>query len=244
MTVEVFASRFSYPILRGNHVLQGGVHVKARRVDLFYISNLICLKALVVEDLIQNVHILFDERSSQFTPVPSSNVAETTSAYTSGPLFLSHELPQSTTQHPGPVDGIPMSTQLSFSSLLTSDVAADSRRGLSPAGLLRLPSSKTLTEGLEVSTQEQVIPEERRPKAAETLAGSNPAEVVPAPLTSVTEWRLYQSRLPPQAEALTIPRPRACYRVRRTFRSLLPRACKLGWGDSPHGIHLFSDLYF
>jgi hypothetical protein len=155
------------------------------------------------------VHTLFDARSSQFPSVPSSNVAETTSAYTYGSLFLSPEVPQSTTQHPGLVNGIPTSTQLSFSSLLPSDAASDNRHSPYPTGLLSpllgLPSSKTLTEGVEMSTQEQVMPKVRGPKAAETLADSVPAEVVPVPLTSVAEWRLHQSLLPPQPEALTIP---------------------------------------
>jgi hypothetical protein len=49
MTVEALATRFSYTVLRtGNVVLQGGVDVKK----------------LVMEDLIQNAHTLFDERPS------------------------------------------------------------------------------------------------------------------------------------------------------------------------------------
>ncbi|KAI9460478.1 Rho GTPase activation protein [Lactarius psammicola] len=49
MTVEALATRFSYTVLRtGNAVLQGGVDVKK----------------LVMEDLIQNAHALFDERPS------------------------------------------------------------------------------------------------------------------------------------------------------------------------------------
>jgi len=56
MTVEALASRFSYTVLRtGNAVLQGGVDVKT----------------LVMEDLIQNAHTLFDER-----PSPSSLVKD------------------------------------------------------------------------------------------------------------------------------------------------------------------------
>ena len=162
-----------------------------------------------MEDLIQNVDTLFDERPSQSPPVPSLKVPETTSAYTYGSLFLSPELPQPTTKrHLGIVDGIPTSTQSSFSSL-PEDPAVDSRRTPSPPGLLSpllgLPSSKTLTEGVEESMQEQVIPDVRGPKAVERLANSNPAEVVPNPPSSVTEWRLHQSRLPPHPAALTMP---------------------------------------
>jgi len=173
MTVEVIPSWFRYPILRGKKVLQDGVN----------------MKGLVMEDLIQNVHTLFDERSSRFPPVPSSNVAETTSAYTYGSLFLSPEFPHTTTRH----HGIPTPTQSSFSSLLPSDAATDRHRGPSQARLLSpllgLPSSKTLTEGLETTTQDGVIPKVKGPKAAETVAA----------------WRLHQSLLPLQPEALTIP---------------------------------------
>ena len=162
-----------------------------------------------MEDLIQNVHTLFDEHPSQSPPVPSSNVPETTSINTYGSLFLSPELPQPTTQrHPGLVDGIPASTQSSFSSL-PKDLAIDSRRTPSPSGslspLLGLPSSKTLTEGVETSTQEQIIPEVRGSKAVEISANSNPAEDLSNPLSPVAEWRLHQSRQPPHPAALTIP---------------------------------------
>jgi len=56
MNVEALAIRFSYTVLRtGNVVLQGGVDVKN----------------LVMEDLIQNAHTLFDERPAPSSPVPS-----------------------------------------------------------------------------------------------------------------------------------------------------------------------------
>ncbi|KAF8273042.1 hypothetical protein EI94DRAFT_1717270 [Lactarius quietus] len=56
MNVEALAIRFSYTVLRtGNVVLQGGVDVKN----------------LVMEDLIQNAHTLFDERPAPSPPVPS-----------------------------------------------------------------------------------------------------------------------------------------------------------------------------
>jgi hypothetical protein len=74
-----------------------------------------------MEDLIQNAHTLFGKHS---LPVHSSHVAETTSMFTYGSLFLSSELPQpaevqamdSTTHRPVIVGGIPTSTQSSFSS--------------------------------------------------------------------------------------------------------------------------------
>src|ERR1700761_5087267 len=100
-----------------------------------------------MEDLIQNAHTLFDEHPSQSPPVLSSNVAEISSVYTYGSLFLSPELPQPTARrHPGHVDGIPTS-QLSFS-LSPEDPAMDNRRRPSATGLLSpllgLPSSKML----------------------------------------------------------------------------------------------------
>ena len=162
-----------------------------------------------MEDLIQNAHTLFDESSSQSPPIALSNVAEITSAHTYDSLFLSSELPRPITQHhPGLVDDTPTDTRSSFSSF-PEVPAMDSHHIPSPPGLLGpllgLPSSKTLAEGVERSTQEQVIPGVRGPKAVERLANSNPAEVVSNPLSSVSEWRLHQSRLPPHPAVLTMP---------------------------------------
>ena len=169
-----------------------------------------------MEDLIQNVHTLFEELPSQSPPAYPSNVAKTTPAYTYGSIFLSPELPpklpQPTTQHhPRLVDGLPTFTQSSFShafSSLPEDPAMDSRHIPSPTGLLSpllgIPSSKTLAEGVETSTQGQVMPDVRGSKAVESLVNSNPAEVVSIPLGSVAEWRLHQSRLPPHPVTLTM----------------------------------------
>ncbi|KAI9453219.1 hypothetical protein BJY52DRAFT_1189777 [Lactarius psammicola] len=197
MTVEALAAQFCYTVLRGNIVLQG--------------------TTLVMEDLIRNARTLFDERSSPSSPVPSSDVAETTSTFTSSSLLLTPELPRpaeaqamgSTTRHrPELVGGIPTSTQSSFSSL-PSDAAAESRRTPSQTALLSpllgLPSSQTLTEGVEMTTEEHVIPEVRGTKAVELLPNSTLAEVVSVPPTSVAEWRLHQSRLSPHPEAVMIP---------------------------------------
>ncbi|KAI9456965.1 hypothetical protein BJY52DRAFT_1416929 [Lactarius psammicola] len=199
MTVEELAIWFRLPILRGNPVLQDSV------------------ETLVIEDLIRNVHTLFEERSSPSPPVPSSLVAETTPTFTSSSLPWSPKLLQptevqtigSTTRHrPGLVGGTPTSTQSYFSSLL-SDASMESRLTPSLTPLLSPlqgpPSLKILTEGVETTTREQVIPEARGTQAVETLANSTPAEVVSVPLTSVAEWRLRQSRLPLHPEAVTIP---------------------------------------
>ena len=144
-------------------------------------------------------------------------MAETASrsTYIYSSLFSSPELPQgpqppeveamgSTTRHrPGLVGGITTSAQSSFSSL-HSDAAMESRLAPSPTSLLSpllgLPSSN---EGVETTAQEQVIPEVRGTEAVETLPNNIPPEVVSP--TSVAEWRLRQSRLPPQPEPLTIP---------------------------------------
>ena len=100
----------------------------------------------------------------------------------------------SSTQHrPASVGGFPTSGRSSLSSLL-SDATAESRLAPSPtpmpSRLQGLPSSQTLTEGVEATTQEQVIPEARDTEAVETMANSTPPEVVSVPPTSVAEWRL------------------------------------------------------
>ena len=163
-----------------------------------------------MEDLIQNVHTLFDECPTQSAPLPSSNVPETTSAYTHASSFLGPELLLSTTQHHlGLVGGIPTSSQLSFSSL-----PSDSTTNIPPtpppitflSPLVGLLSSQTLTEGLETNTHEQVVPKARPRTVVEALPNSTPldAEYISAPM-SVAEWRLHQSQLPPDPEAGTIP---------------------------------------
>ncbi|KAH9049278.1 hypothetical protein EDB83DRAFT_2522820 [Lactarius deliciosus] len=194
MTVEALAARFRYCVLRGGQVLQDGVHT------------------LVLEDLIQNANTLFNERPSP------PDAAETTSTQTYGSLFLSPELPQpaevlaSPTRHrPGLVGGIPTSIQSSSSfSSSPSDAATESRLTPSPIGLLSpllgLPSSQTLTEGVETSTQEQAVQEAGGTKVVDTLPDSTPAKVVSVPSTAVAEWRLRHSLLlPPHPEPPTTP---------------------------------------
>ncbi|KAF8257420.1 hypothetical protein EI94DRAFT_1817911 [Lactarius quietus] len=193
MTVEVLAVKFRGGVFRGNEILQDGVSVKG----------------LVLEDLIQNVHTLFDERPSTSPPVPPPHAAETTSLVSSG-SFLSSELPQSpkadAIQHrPGLVGVVPTSTQSSFT-LLPSDAPLESRFTPSPTAwpsrLLELPSSNTVVERAETASQEQVTPEGRGTEAGDASVNSPPPEVVAG---SVVEWRLRQSQLPPQPEAVTIP---------------------------------------
>jgi hypothetical protein len=154
--------------------------------------QLIPSKVVVLEDLIQNAHTLFDERPSESSSPPAE--VQTMGA--------------SNQHRPALVGDFPTSSRSSFSSLL-SDVTAESRRAPSPAArpsrLEGFPSSKTLTEGVDVTTQEQVIPEARGTEAGETLANGTPPEVVSIPPTAVAEWRLRQSVLTPQPEAVTIP---------------------------------------
>jgi hypothetical protein len=174
-----------------------------------------------LEDLIQHALALFDERPSPSPLVPSPDVADTshtTSAYTRGSLFLSPEFPQlpevqtmgSTTRHrPRLVGTIPTFIQSSF--LLPSDPAMESHLTPPPNAMLSplpgLSLSNTPTEAVEATTQEQDIPKVRRTNTVEKLAISIPAEPASVPpLTSaVAEWRLRQSRLSPQPEAMTIP---------------------------------------
>jgi len=190
MSVKALANQFSYAVFRGNAVLQDGVH----------------MKVLVMEDLIQNVHTLFDERPSPPSPFSSPDVAETMSTLTYGSSFLSHEPAEVQVVRPGHqhnlgfVGGIPTSTQSSFSSLVPSDAVMESRfTPLAAPVLSPLLGLSSLTEGVETTAQEQVIPEVRGIKAVEILATSTPAEVVSVPLTSVAEWRSQQLRIPPES---------------------------------------------
>ncbi|KAF8260447.1 hypothetical protein EI94DRAFT_1748379 [Lactarius quietus] len=192
MTVDVLVSRFCNLVFRGNNVLQGDVH----------------MKALVMVDLIRNVHTLFDERPSTPPPVPSPHASDTTSPGPKGSV-LSAELPHSSVDdairnRSGPVDVIPTSTQSSFTSL-PSDVALENRFTPSPPARpsrpLVLPSSNTVVERAETASQDRVSHNVTDTEAGEASVNS-PPEVVAA---VVAEWRLRQSQLPPQPEAVTIP---------------------------------------
>ncbi|KAH8989319.1 hypothetical protein EDB86DRAFT_1903013 [Lactarius hatsudake] len=171
MNVKALAAQFCYTVFRGNAVLEGGAHAKK----------------LVMEDLIQNVHILFDERA---VPSPYGS-------------FLSPELPRSaevgsTTRRPPSLVGeIPMSSRSSFSS---SHSESPVERRLTP--LLGLSLSQTLREGVETTTQEQVIPGARG--TVEMLDGSSP-EAASLPLTSTAEWWLPHPGLHHHSGTPTIP---------------------------------------
>ncbi|KAH9030232.1 hypothetical protein EDB83DRAFT_2554982 [Lactarius deliciosus] len=194
MTVEALAAQFCYTILRGNAVLRDGVH------------------HLVLEDLIRNAHTLFDERPST-SPISSPYVKKTTSTLTmTYGSYLTPELPQpaevqapgSTTRHlPGLVGGLPTFIQSSLPSgtAMEGHLTPSSTPLLSP--LLELSSSMILTEAVETTTQEQVVLELRGAEEVETFPNSSPPKVVPP--TSVAEWLLHQSRLPPHPEPLTVP---------------------------------------
>jgi len=60
--ISALTSGFSFTVLGGSYALEDDAR----------------LKIPVMEDLIQNVHTLFDECPSQSPPVPPSDVAETT----------------------------------------------------------------------------------------------------------------------------------------------------------------------
>lgn len=172
----------------------------------------------MLEDLIQNANTLFDDRPFPSPPFPTPDATETISTH-SFDSFISPELPQpaevqamgSTTRHrPGLVGGITISTQSSFPSI-PSDAAMEIRPTRSQTSFLipqlGVPMSMTSTEGVETTTQEQVIPEGRGIEVVERLTDSTPPEVasVSSPPTSVAEWVLHQSRQLPAPEMLTIP---------------------------------------
>ncbi|KAH9041940.1 hypothetical protein EDB84DRAFT_1559530 [Lactarius hengduanensis] len=174
-TVETLAGYLRYAVLRGDAVSQDG--------------------ALVLEDLIQNAKTLFDERPSSLSHIPSSRVAESTSAYAYSSLISSPQsaevqvMGSSTIHRPG-LGGIPTSTQFSFLSS-PSDAAMGS-----------LTPSHFLTEGAETTTQEQVIPQARGTETTVTFPNSTPPGGMSEPSTKVAEWRL---QVPPHSEPLTIP---------------------------------------
>ncbi len=168
-----------------------------------------------MEDLIQNAYTLFDERFS--SPVPSPNMAESTSTLTYGSLFMSPELRRptevqavgSTTQQgPGVIGGI--STRPSLS---TPPLHSPVERQHTPtrisllSPLLGLSSPQIPTEGVETATHEQVVLEARGTQAVETLPNSPPQENLSSRPTSVAEWRLRvpQPQLHPDPDAPPIP---------------------------------------
>ena len=172
------------------------------------------LESLVLEDLIQNAHTLFDTRPSP-PPIPSSYVAEATSTNTYGSLFTTPGSSQSTQvkgtgstirNRPWLVDGIPTSrsTQPSFPSL-TSDSAMEIRLASSPTSFLSLlgsPSPRVLAGGAETTpTQGQILPKVRDVEA-ENSANGIPAEVVSA--VPPARSRPSQSRPLLQPEAVTM----------------------------------------
>ena len=142
-----------------------------------------------MEDLIQNAHTLFDERPSSSPPAEVQTMG-------------------ASTQHrPASVGGFPTSSRSSLSSLI-SDATAESRPAPSPTGrpsrLQGFPSSKTLTEGVDGTTQEQVIPSQsvllRQPEAV-TIPQSPPESMRSSlsnfPLSSATSLQTGMGLFPP-----------------------------------------------
>ena len=218
MTMDTLVDMFHYDVLRGVALRYGGVDAKARcNYTWIVFSQLTPSKSLVLKDLIQNAHTLFDEAPPPVLPAPTPHVGETTSIYTYGSLFLSPELPQSAElratasnhrEYPELVNGIPMATQ---SSLALLPLGAGTNGRLTPppitllSPLLGLSPSKILTEGVGMPAQEQIIPKERA-AMVETLPHNSPPDVVSLPvLTSVPERYLDRTRLPPYPEAAGMP---------------------------------------
>ncbi|KAI9430913.1 hypothetical protein H4582DRAFT_1341738 [Lactarius indigo] len=169
MTVEALAAQFCYTILRGNAVLQAGVHVKH----------------LVLEDLIRNAHTLFDKRPST-SQVHLPCVDETTSTLTLTYDCLSSEFPQ-----PAEVQAL-SSTTRHRPELVSPSIQSSSPPGAAMEGHLTPLPTPLLSPLLELDAE-----------VVETIPNSSSPEVVPP--TSVAEWKLHQSRLPPHLEPLTIP---------------------------------------
>ncbi|KAH9008426.1 hypothetical protein EDB83DRAFT_2531807 [Lactarius deliciosus] len=162
MSVKALAGQFCYTIFRGNAVLEGG--------------------KLIMEDLIENAHTLFDECTF---PSPYGS-------------FSSPELSRSAEKHrPGRGS---TSTQSLFSTT-HSDTPV---KGCITA-VLGLSSSQTLKEGVETTTQEHVIPGVRGTQGVETLLDGSPPEAASLPPTSATEWWLPHPGLHQHPEAPMIP---------------------------------------
>ncbi|KAH9179051.1 Rho GTPase activation protein [Lactarius sanguifluus] len=180
MTVKTLADQFCYTVLRGKVVLEGGVHVKEA----------------IMEDLIQNAHTLFDERTPPTVPSPYGSLW--------GLEFSRSAEVGSTAPHrPCLVGGVPTSTQ-SFFSTSYSDSPVEGR--LTP--LLGLSLSQTLKEGGEMIAQEHVFPRTGGTQVVETLLNSSPPEAVSLPPTPATEWWLPHLGLHQHPETLTIPQSR------------------------------------
>ncbi|KAF8265551.1 hypothetical protein EI94DRAFT_1831140 [Lactarius quietus] len=190
MTVEALAAEFRGSVFRGNEVLQNGVH----------------MKGLVLEDLIRNVHTLFDERPFTPPPVPSSRTAETRSPVPSG-SFLNADWPQSFEAHairrrPGLIGVFPASPFTSSHSDATSESRLTPSPAAWPSNPFELPSSSTVVGREEMASQKWLTPEVRGMEAREASTSSPPPEVMAA---LVAEWRLRQAQLPPQRDAGMIP---------------------------------------
>jgi hypothetical protein len=168
-------------------------------------------KKLVMEDLIQNAEILFEERSLLSSPVSSPRTAETsTLAFLSSEFSLSDEAQAvgPTTQHrPGLVGDNPTSTQSSFSTS-HSDFPVDGRLTPMLSSLIGLSPSQALEERIETTTtQEQVIFPARGTQAVGTLPTlSSPPEVVSVPPSrSIGQWWLPRPGLHQHPEEPAIP---------------------------------------
>jgi hypothetical protein len=155
-----------------------------------------------LEDLIRNVHTLFDDQPSTSLPLPSPAVETTPSGSFSGAELSQRSEVDAmgpTTRRLGLVGVTPSLTQSSLSSS-PSDFVLESSLTQSPTAFPGpLPSSSTLVEGVERNSQERVTPEVRGMVAVEpeALVNGPPPEVVSLPPTSVTEWQLRKSQLPP-----------------------------------------------
>ena len=112
MTAKKLAEKFYYPVLRGNESVQDDVSTQARCISSSqcnFVFKRILPKELVMEDLIQNAHTLFEERrfSSPSAFSLRVSVAGALSAVTHGASSQSPEAPRPTEpQTPSTLPGL------------------------------------------------------------------------------------------------------------------------------------------
>ncbi|SRR6266702_1573190 len=213
MTANALAFRFGFCVFSGCTIFPSGVRVKARCISfLLSITNPFS-QDLLMEDLIQNAHTLFDEHLSPSPSPPSVRPEETASvlsysSYWSPRSAEAQAAGPSTYLRPGPVGTVRASGRSSPS--ISPNSSVDHLGGTTPTTLTPLLSpltalspSQNLAEGMETRTQEQVIPETRGSKAAKALP-KTPQDVVSWPPTSA-EQGIFPSQQRPYPEALIIP---------------------------------------
>ena len=104
MTLEALAARTHHAVFRGYDIFKEYDNAKACCTNLLYFYSTHSSKKLVMVDLIQNAHTLFEEFPPLSSTVPLRHVPETMSPDTHlSLLFLSRDLaPQEASTRPAP----------------------------------------------------------------------------------------------------------------------------------------------